>query len=172
MTPVGWAISTYRHPSWESLTMSCNISPEIWCGTALTLQNRGQKVVSSDGIRVNLAPFVPSVDLPPWLLMNLLIQSSMTCIRRAIPCRNPCRPLPEIGAICLEINYSQSNQFCSQLNKNLPPKKKYSNGLAEFLCTGVGPCTVVFCVIFGVTCCLDNGVIVDHWCWYWLLGMK
>ena len=75
------------------------------CLNFQTRKNTAQKVVSTDGIRVNLAPFAPSADLPPWLLMNLFIQSCMKCIRRVIQQRNPSRPLPEIEATCLKFKY-------------------------------------------------------------------
>ena len=96
LTPVIRAISTCWCLSRESLTMSCNISPEIWCGIFLTLQNPDQKVVSTEWFRVNLITFPPAAHLTPWCLINMLIQSCMKCIQREIPSLNPCRPLPEI----------------------------------------------------------------------------
>ena len=50
-------ISSCRHPYRESLTMSFNISPEIWRDIVLTLKNRDQKDVSTVGIRANQTPF-------------------------------------------------------------------------------------------------------------------
>ena len=76
------AISTCRRPSRGRLTMSCNISPEIWRGVVWTCKIAHQKVVWSDGIRMNLTPFAPSTDISHWLLMNLLTQSCMKCIPR------------------------------------------------------------------------------------------
>ena len=115
VTPVIRSISTtYRRLSWGSQTLSCNVLPEIWRGIVWILQNLDQKVASIDGIRVKLIPFAHSVDRPRWFLMNLLIQSCMKWIGRAIPYRNPLRPLPEIGAICFEINCYQLNPFCNK----------------------------------------------------------
>ena len=47
-TPINISISTCCRPSRESLTMSYNISPEIWRVIVWTLKNPDQKVVSMD----------------------------------------------------------------------------------------------------------------------------
>ena len=78
VTPVIWAISIWWRPSHESCTMSYNISSEIKPGIVWTKSR--PEVVSTDDIQVSLTTFAPSGDLPPWLLMNLLIQSCMRCI--------------------------------------------------------------------------------------------
>ena len=120
MSLVIGAISICRRPSRESLTMSCNISPEIRHRIVWTLQNPYQKVVSRDGIRVNLTQSTPSADLPPfWLPMGLLIQCYMKCILRANLYRNPFRQHPDIGAICFESNYSKYNTIAVSLQRNI-----------------------------------------------------
>ena len=68
VTSVIGAISTCWCPSWESITMSCNISLEICRGIVWTLQNSDLGVVSIYG-------FTPSTALPSWLLMNLPIKA-------------------------------------------------------------------------------------------------
>ena len=70
---------------------------------------RGPEHNRPEGIRLNLTPSATWAGQLPRLLMNLLIQSSMECIRSAIHYRNPLRPSPEIGTICFEINYSRYN---------------------------------------------------------------
>ena len=87
-TLIIWAISICFRPSRKSLTMSWNISPEIWHVIIWTLH------FQTDEIRVNLSPFATSDDLPPWIITNLFFQNRTKCICRTIPYRNPFRPLP------------------------------------------------------------------------------
>ena len=118
------AKSTCCRLSLGSLPMSCNILLEIWRDIVWTLQNRDQKVVSNDGIWVKLTTLILSGDLPPWLLMNLLIQSCMKCIWRTILYQRPFRPLPEIGAACFEINHSHTIHFAVSKTK-ISHQRKY-----------------------------------------------
>ena len=98
VTPIIRAISTCWSPLRESLTMICNISPEIWRG--IVWQNPDRHVISIDGIPVNLTSSIPSADLPHWFLTNLRIQSCMECICKTIPYRNPFILHPDIWIIC------------------------------------------------------------------------
>ena len=77
-------------PSRESIKMRCNISPEIWQGIVWSSHYPIQRVVPTDGIRVNQTSFAPSPDLPPSLLMNLSAHSKLhEMYLQGNSCRNP-----------------------------------------------------------------------------------
>ena len=76
-------------------------------------------------------PFASAADLPPWLLMNLLIQCCMKCIGRAIPYRNHLDHLQKLGpyvSILITANiihFAVSRNTISPQTKNIPINWRY-----------------------------------------------